>query len=285
MNSYIAITPARDEARHLPRLIVSMVTQTRRPDRWIVIDDGSADRTGAIIDRAAMHHSWIEPRHLPRNRARLPGGESVIMDCLPREVWEGHDAILRLDADLSFKPRMAELLLAEFERDPRLGIAGPTLYERRGSWWRETCAPSFHTRGAAKMYSTACFAAIGGLVAELGWDTIDEASAMMVGFATRGFRHIRAYHHRPQGAAGGLWRSRKAAGRAAYNVGYSPLFLAARASRIAFRWPPVVGGAALLAGYLEGSMRRSPRPVSPAVVKFVRREQMRRLMLMSSVWR
>jgi biofilm PGA synthesis N-glycosyltransferase PgaC len=284
MKHYIAITPARDEERHLPRLIVSMVTQTRRPGRWIIIDDGSADRTGAIIDRAALHHPWIQPHHLPRNRPRLPGGESVIMGFLPREMWEGYDAILRLDADLSFKPRFAELLLAEFDRDPHLGIAGPTLYETRGSRWREVRAPSFHTRGAAKMYSSACFAAIGGLVAALGWDTIDEARAMMLGFTTRSFRHVRAYHHRPQGAAGGLWRSRKAAGLAAYNVGYSPLFLTARAFLVALKWPPVVGGAALLAGYLEGSMRRSPRPVSPAVIRFVRRQQVRRLLLMDSLW-
>lgn len=284
MKHYIAITPARDEERHLPRLIVSMVTQTRKPGRWIIVDDGSADSTGAIIDRAALHHPWIEPHHLPRNRPRLPGGESVIMSFLPRDAWEGYDAILRLDADLSFKPRLAELLLAELEADPRLGIAGPTLYEMRRSRWREVRAPAFHTRGAAKMYTTACFAAIGGLVAELGWDTIDEARAMMLGFNTRGFRHIRAYHHRPQGAAGGLWRSRKAAGLAAYNAGYSPLFLAARASLMAFKWPPVVGGAALLAGYLESSVRRAPRPVSRAVVRFVRRQQVRRLLLMDSVW-
>jgi glycosyltransferase involved in cell wall biosynthesis len=284
MKHYIAITPARDEEGYLPRLIVSIVAQTRRPGRWIIIDDGSTDRTGAIIDRAALHHSWIQPHHLPRNRARQPGGESVIMDFLPREAWEGYDAILRLDADLSFKPRFAELLLAELEADARLGIVGPTLYEMRRARWREVRAPSFHTRGAAKMYTTACFAAIGGLVADLGWDTIDEARAMMLGFKTRSFRHIRAYHHRPQGAAGGLWRSRKAAGLAAYNAGYSPLFLAARAGLTAFKWPPVVGGAALLAGYLEGSVRRSPRPVSPAVVRFVRRQQMRRLLLRESVW-
>ena len=90
-------------------------------------------------------------------------------------------------------------------------------------------APSFHTRGAAKLYSSACFAAIGGLEAGLGWDTIDEVRAMMLGFSTRNFRHIRAYHHRPQGTDGGLWQGRKAAGRAAYNVGYSPVFLMARA--------------------------------------------------------
>jgi hypothetical protein len=108
---------------------------------------------------------------------------------------------------------------------------------------------------------------------------------MMLGFSSRNFRHIHAYHHRPQGAAGGLWESRKAAGRAAYNVGYSPLFLAARALRLVPRWPPLVGGIGLVAGYLEGAVQRSPRPVSPALVRFVRRQQLRRLLLMESVWR
>lgn len=285
MKHYLAITPARDEEKHLPRLIVSMVTQTCKPGRWIIIDDGSADGTGAIIDCAALHHPWIETHHLPRAAARAPGGESVVMRFLPRDAWEGYDAILRVDADLSFKPRFAEALLAEFARDPRLGIAGPTLYETRAERWREMRAPSFHTRGAAKMYSCACFGAIGGLEAELGWDTIDEARAMMLGYRTCGFRHIRAYHHRPQGAAGGLWGSRKAAGRAAYNAGYSPLFLAARALSLALKWPPLVGGAALAAGYLEGALQRAPRPVSPALVKFVRRQQVRRLLLRESVWR
>ena len=131
MKSYIAITPARDEERLLPRLLVSMVAQTRRPERWIVIDDGSTDRTGEILDRAAHYHPWIEPQHLPRGGARAPGGESVIMRFLPRETWEGYDAILRLDADLTFKPQFAELLLAEMEKDPRLGIAGPRCTKRK----------------------------------------------------------------------------------------------------------------------------------------------------------
>ena len=285
MKRYLAITPARDEERLLPRLLAAMVAQTRRPECWIVIDDGSSDGTGEILDRAARHHPWIQPRHLPRDRPRAPGGESVIMRFMPRDAWEGYDAILRLDADLSFKPQFAELLLAELEHDPRLGIAGPTLYEIHGARWREVPAPSFHTRGAAKMYTTACFAAIGGLEAGLGWDTIDEVRAMMLGFATRSFPRIRAYHHRPQGAAGGLWQGRKAAGRAAYNVGYSPLFLAARALRLALKWPPIIGGLGLASGYLEAAMRRSPRPVSPALIRFVRRQQLRRLLLMESVWR
>jgi glycosyltransferase involved in cell wall biosynthesis len=281
----VAITPARDEQGFLPRLIASMVAQTVKPERWIIIDDGSADSTGDIIDRAAENHFWIEPHHLPRSGVRAPGGESIIMRFLSREAWQDRDAILRLDADLSFKAQFVARLLAEFDLDKQLGIPGPTLWERADERWRERPAPSFHTRGAAKMYSRSCFEAIGGLETGLGWDTIDEVRALTLGFSTRSFRHIIAYHHRLQGAASGCWASRMAAGRAAYNIGYSPLFLLARALRLALGWPPLVSGMALVAGYAESFLKRLPRQLSRAQIDFVRRQQLRRLLLMESVWR
>ncbi len=104
MTRIVAITPARDEAALLPGLISSMISQSHRPERWIVIDDGSADRTAEIIDSAAKAYPWIEPHHLPRNRPRAAGGESVIMQFLPASEWQTWDFLLRLDADLSFAP-------------------------------------------------------------------------------------------------------------------------------------------------------------------------------------
>ena len=286
MNGYVAITPARDEEKLLPGLIESMAAQSRLPDRWILIDDGSADRTPALIDEASRKYPWIEPHHLPREGARAAGGESVVMRFLPRERWEQYAHILRLDADLTFGADLTDLLLAEFERRHHLGLAGATLYEPSpsGRGWREIRAPGFHTRGAVKMYSRACFSAIGGLEPGLGWDTVDEVRAMMAGFVTRSFTHIRAFHHRPQGAAGGHLKARWAAGRAAYQTGYSPLFMLGRAAHQALKLRPL-SGCALLLGYFWSQFRRTPRVASPEMVRFVRRQQMRRLLLMGSVWR
>jgi poly-beta-1,6-N-acetyl-D-glucosamine synthase len=282
---FIAITPARDEEKFLPRLIASMAAQTLRPTRWIVIDDGSTDATAEILDEAARRYPWLDARHLPVGRGRLPGGESILMQFLPRNVWRDYDAILRIDADVTFKPDFAELLIAEFKRDTELGIAGSTLFEPEGTAWREIRSPGFHTRGAVKMYSRACFDGIGGLASGLGWDTIDEARAMMLGFKSRSFRHIRAYHHRPQGSAGGYLKGNLAAGRAAYNVGYHPLFLMLRAAKRGLSWPPVIGGLFLFAGYLEGYLRHNEKIASPDLIRFIRKQQMRRLLMMESVWR
>ncbi len=285
MRKYLAITPARDEQALLPNLIACMVSQTVRPERWIVIDDGSGDATGEIIDQAAAQHPWIETHHVPRGKPRAPGGESVLMNYLPAELWGRFDFILRLDADLTFGPEYVDHLMREFARDPKLGITGGTLFEPAGNHWREVRQPAFHVRGATKMYSRACFEAIGGLEAALGWDTIDEARAMMLGFRSRSFRHIRAFHHRPAGSAAGRWRGHLAAGRAAFYAGYSPVYMMARALKRATEPPWITSGVLLLVGYFEGYLRRRQMVDDPKLVKFVRRQQLRRLAKMDSVWR
>ncbi len=93
MIRYIAITPARDEEKLLPGLIASMAAQGWKPDRWIIIDDGSADATAAIVDEAARTYSWIEPHHLPRDRPRAPGGECVITQFLPHSACQQYDYV------------------------------------------------------------------------------------------------------------------------------------------------------------------------------------------------
>jgi poly-beta-1,6-N-acetyl-D-glucosamine synthase len=284
MSNYIAITPARDEERLLPGLIDSIVAQTAPPARWIIVNDGSVDSTRSLLDRAAQRYPWVEPHHLEPVRTRAPGGESIIMPFLRPAVVNRYDYILRVDADITFAPAFAESLLSEFARDGELGIVGAVLWEPEGENWHEVLTPAFHTRGAVKFYSAKCFKAIGGLDSGLGWDTIDEATAMMLGFHTRSFRHVRAYHHRLQGQAVGQWTARLAQGRAAYRSGYSPTFMLARAAARAFAPPFALGGVLMLAGFLEGYVRRAPRAASPELIKFVRRQQRRRLLLLDSVW-
>ncbi len=281
---YLAITPARDEERFLPGLIASMRAQTIAPQRWIIIDDASADRTGAILDEAARISRWIKPHHLKSDRPRQAGGESVIMQFLTDDVWRPMDFIFRLDADLSFGPDLVASLIAEFARDPRLGIASPILAEPENGGWKDIAVRSMHTRGAAKMYSRACFEAVGKLESGLGWDVVDGARALRAGFRTRTFAHIRCFHHRPQGSAGGRLRGRYANGRSAWYAGYSPLYLLAAAARRVFEPPFLLGSMMMIAGYAEGFVRRRPRVSDPDLIKFVRTQQMRRLLRMDSLW-
>jgi poly-beta-1,6-N-acetyl-D-glucosamine synthase len=285
MTNYIAITPARDEEAFVPGLIESMTSQAVLPRRWIIVDDGSADRTAAIIDAAAARFPFIEPHHLPRDRKREPGGESVIMRFLTPEVWGDARFLVRFDADLLFGPNYLELLFDEFARDELLGIASGELLEPFGAGWRPARMPLFHTRGPSKIYRRECFEAIGGLEADLGWDTIDEARAMMAGYRTRNFRHIQAYHRRVTGSARGRWRGRLSAGEAAWRAGYSPVFMMARALRLMFTPPWMLGGPLIMAGYVGAALSGKTVLADRRLTRFVRTQQWRRLTLRESVWR
>ena len=206
------------------------------------------------------------------------------MKILHKDAYRDVDYILRLDADISFGPSFADSLLFEFVSNPKLGIASGTLYEPDDSGWHKVVSPAFHTLGPAKAYSCTCFTTIGGLEAGLGWDTVDEIRATMLGFKTQAFQHIRVNHHRRQGTARGLWPGYVNKGQAAYHVGYSPIFLVARAARMA-AVDSALGALAMIKGYLEGYVKRLPQVDDPELIRFVRRQQHSRLMMRDTVWR
>lgn len=284
MHRYVAITPARDEERFLPLLIESVAAQTLRPERWTILDDGSLDATPDIIEAAAQQYQWVTSVHLPPGRRRLPGGESALMHFMQPEHFQDTEYIFRLDADVSFGPRFAESVLGEFANNPMLGIASGVLYEPAAGTWRRVASPLFHTHGAAKIYSVECFKAIGGLEGGMGWDTIDEVRAIMLGFETRAFEHLRIEHHRRRATAQGVWRGYWAQGYGAYYIGYAPEFFLARAAKVA-AIDGLLASMAMIAGFIDSYLWSLPRVDDPQLIRFVRRQQRRRLLMRSTIWR
>jgi poly-beta-1,6-N-acetyl-D-glucosamine synthase len=284
-STYTAITPAYNEEAMLPNLIRSMASQTLRPRRWIIIDDGSSDRTAEIIDRVAGEYPWIEPYHLPRHGKRAPGGESAVMRCLRERPWSDSDFLFRVDADVTFEADYVALLMAEFAKNPRLGIAGGTLHEPHRGHWVAASTPEFDASGPSKIYSRECFQAIGGIEGGLGWDTIDEMRALMLGFDSRRFHHIHTYHHRPMQSASGMWRGQIRKGEAAYNAGYSALYMLARAIRHLFDKPWMMGGALMMIGYIRPLLQGQPMLADAELVHFTRTQQWRRLTFSKTLWR
>jgi len=67
--TYVIITPVRDEQGYIADAIRSVAAQTIPVTEWVIVDDGSTDGTGALLDSYAREHRWISPIHLP-NRGR-----------------------------------------------------------------------------------------------------------------------------------------------------------------------------------------------------------------------
>ncbi len=74
MNRYVIITPIRDEEKFIEATIASVQAQTLLPAEWVIVDDGSTDRTGEIIDRYASQFPWIRVVHRENRGFRKSGG-------------------------------------------------------------------------------------------------------------------------------------------------------------------------------------------------------------------
>lgn len=285
---YVVITPARNEAENIGHTLASMLAQTQRPERWVIVNDGSSDATAALIESAARAHPWIGTVHRADRGHRQQGGGVIdtFYDGYPLVAGLAWEFIVKFDADLSFPPDYFERCLAEFARDPQLGIGGGLIcHPVHGRLLAESPGdPAFHVRGATKIYRRECWHAIGGLLHAPGWDTIDELKANMLGWSTRTFPAIPLQHHRFTGTADGTWRNQVKFGLANYITGYHPLFMALKCLRRALRKPYLVGACGLLWGYCTGYLRRL-RPVDdPALIRYVRRQQLNKLRFKPSLW-
>src|SRR5260370_42574484 len=74
--AYVLITPARNEARFIDQTIKSVIAQTVRPSRWVIVSDGSTDGTDDIVIGYAARHDWIELVRMPGRRERHFAGRS-----------------------------------------------------------------------------------------------------------------------------------------------------------------------------------------------------------------
>ena len=196
---YLVISPVKDEERYVEHTIRSMVNQTRPPARWIIVDDGSSDRTPELIERYARQHPFIHVVRNPRGQPRQPG--SAVIRAFNRGYEEArtlgipYEVIVKLDCDLSFERDYFEQLLARLEVDAGLGIASGVYSENmNGDDWAEIPMPSYHAAGASKVIRRACWEAIGGFVQSRGWDTVDEIRAMHLGWRTTHFLDLPMRH-------------------------------------------------------------------------------------------
>lgn len=284
---YVLISPVRDEEPYLRSTIESMLAQTIQPAQWIIVNDGSTDKTGEIIDEYAAKYPWIRPVHRTNRGFRKSGGGVVeaFNDGYRELKTTDWDFIVKLDGDLSFEPDYFERCFRIFQQEPQLGVGGGVMcYIQNGQKGFEE-NPAFHVRGATKIYRRECWDAIGGFWPAPGWDTMDEVKASMLGWTTRSFPDLHLVHHRHTGAADGVWKNLVKNGRANYVCGYHPLFMLSKCVyRLKVR-PYLLGSIALMYGFLSGYIKRIPQVDDRPTIAYLRRQQIARLFGKSTIWR
>jgi len=56
---YTLVSSSRNEEKFIALTLESVTRQVQLPERWIIVDDGSTDCTGAIADEWAKKFPWI----------------------------------------------------------------------------------------------------------------------------------------------------------------------------------------------------------------------------------
>jgi hypothetical protein len=254
-----------------------LASQTVRPERWVVVDNGSTDATSAAAHELATEHPWIQALDVETPGKMMRGGPIVrAFHAALAQLDVEPDVVVKLDADITFEPDHYERVLAAFADDPRLGIAGGACYERDADGWRQRHGTGPGVWGANRAYRWSCLQAILPLEERMGWDTIDMVKASVRGWDARLLEEIPFRHHRPEGSRDGA-RTRHWAtqGRAAHYMGYRLSYLLVRTIYRTLQEPSAIS---LLRGYLAAAARREPRVADADVRAHVRREQsLRRL--------
>jgi len=278
---YVLITPARNEEVCLEQTIATVLAQSILPRQWIIVSDGSVDRTDEIAAQYARSHRFIRLLRAPAHQQRDFGAKA-------RAFQAGYDQIVdtdygfvgNLDADVSFGPDYYEQILERFQGNPNLGVAGGVICERVKDRFVPQRISLNSVAGAVQLFRRRCFEDVGGYIPMKGGgiDAAAEIIARMHGWTVQTFLDIPVYHpRRVSTGKASILSTRFHQGVTNYLLGYHPLFqLVSSLYRVADR-PYVIGSALVLLGYGWSCLRRYQRPVPDEVVHFLRSEQRARL--------
>jgi len=281
-STYAIISPCRNEADFMRQTLDTIVAQSVRPKTWVIVDDGSTDATPQILAEYAAQHDWIKiVRRSDRGvRAVGPGVIEAFYEGYAHIDIDDYEFICKLDLDLNLPPRYFELLMDKMHANPRLASCSGKAYIFEGKNLVSERHGDEASIGASKFYRVSAFKQIGGFVRQVMWDGIDGHECRRQGWTARSFDEpdLRFIHLRPMGSSHkGIYTGRMRHGFGQYFMGTGFVYMAASALLRTTQRPYVLGGMAMMWGYIRSAWNRVPRYGDDDFRRFLRGYQWRAL--------
>lgn len=278
--SYVLVTPARNEEANIGNTILSVISQTVLPIKWVIVSDGSTDRTDEIVKKYLEVNSWIEFVRMPEHRDRQFAAKVNCFNAGYEKIRElDFHVVGNLDADITFDKEYFMFLMEKFEGDVKLGVAG-TPFVENGKHYDYRFTNVEHVSGACQLFRRECFDEIGGYLPIKGGgiDWVAVTTARMKGWKTRTFTEKICHHHRIMGTGTAspmqVWFKQ---GRKDYFLGNHPLWELFRGIYQMTKKPYIIGGCLLVIGFAWAMLRRTSKQIPEQLQNFIRQEQMQRL--------
>jgi len=287
--SYVLITAARNEANYITKTIESVINQTILPKKWMIVSDGSTDKTDEIVARYARKYDFIQLVRSAGHKQRDCGLKVNAFNSGYRELkGVEYDFLGNLDADVSFGSHYYEYLFEKFQQKPKLAIAGGIIFDLINGKWVKWVAHLNCVGGPIQLFRSKFFKEMGGytMIPGGGEDAIAEYTARRYGWEVRSFPEIKVFHHRRMGTEGrGIRRARFFQGVRDYLIGFHPLFEIAKCLRRVVERPYFIGSLFWLSGYFWAELQMYKREISPELVRYIRRWQMHLLVKPYSIFK
>lgn len=281
--AYVLITPARNEESYIEATLQSIVSQTLLPRKWIIVSDGSTDRTDEIVRHYAELHHFIDfVRREVQGRRNFASKVHAFKCGLAQLDCLDYGFVGNQDADSSCPRDYYERVLRMFLGNPRLGIGGGVCHEYiDGRWIPHQTNTSWSVVGGIQMFRRECYEQIGGYLplCQGGVDTTAEIMARMHGWEVRANPALVVLHHRRMGCGnGGIWKARFNEGRQEYLLGYLLGYeLLKQVYKVTER-PYLFGSLIRLVGYLTLWIVQARNCLPENAERFFKEEQKARML-------
>lgn len=279
---YVIITAAKNEERYIRKTIEAIASQNLPPKEWIIVNDGSTDKTEVIVKEFLENCKYIKLITRENRESRNFGSQVKSINYgLSFLTKKDYGFIGNIDADVSFEKNYFKNLIQKFIDNRKLGLAGGYLQEiGKDLKFKMRRLNSFNSvPHAVQLFRKECFDEIKGYV-EMpfgGPDTIAEISARMKGWEVRSFDDLIVYHHRKTSTAENRIRNLFKQGRMDNTVGYITLYEIIRCARRSFENPIIISSVVRLAGYFYSKLAKDFSPVPSSIIDYSKREQLKML--------
>jgi glycosyltransferase involved in cell wall biosynthesis len=281
--NYVLITAARNEETYIENTIKTIIAQTELPVKWIIVSDGSTDRTDEIVLQYSARHNFI---HLVRKTANI--NEQVDFSSKVHAIIIGYDKLKDidyefigiLDGDVTFDSCYYKKVLNKFSKNYRLGIAGGIILDQYDDHCiRRSPNRSNYVSGCIQLFRRKCYEDIGGLfpIKEGGEDTIATFTALMKDWEVEAFEELEVYHHKHSKATRDKLKEAFRAGRMFYALGSHPLFEVLKSIKSITAEPYLLFAMTRMCGYLIPYFKRQRRTATEEFIQFMRKDQLTQL--------
>jgi glycosyltransferase involved in cell wall biosynthesis len=270
MKIYIII-PAHNEAKYISKTLDSLLNQSFKATKILVVDDSSTDDTLAVLKSYSESNEAISCITKPSVGGHNPGSKVIeAFNFGLQQLDDSYDIICKYDADLIFPSNYLEAVVGTFQESSKIGMAGGFCYiEKNGEWTLENLTNKDHIRGALKAYTKSCFSKIGGLKSAMGWDTVDEIIAQYHGFQIVTLENLHVQHLKPTGNKYAKKAGLKQ-GEAFYRMRYGSFLTQVAALKLAFKKHSIYYYFECISGYKLAKKNKAPFLLSQEEGEFLR---------------